>query len=128
MERALIDTSYFIAVEQGRPIDLSVLPDECAISVVTLGELRQGVLASNDLDERDVRMQTFSSVAGFEPLPIDLVVAATWSALKVKLRTANLRLGANDAWIAATAMAHQVPLITQDRGFVGTPGLEVVLA
>lgn len=35
-------------------------------------------------------------------------------------------MGVNDAWIAATAIALGVPLVTQDVGFERVPGLEVV--
>jgi len=32
----------------------------------------------------------------------------------------------NDSWIAATAIAHRLPLVTQDRDYAGVPGLDVV--
>jgi predicted nucleic acid-binding protein len=41
--RGLLDTSVFIAVEQGRPLASERLPDEAAISVITLAELELGV-------------------------------------------------------------------------------------
>ncbi len=51
MSRGLLDTSVFIARE-GRGLDASALPDEVAVSVVTYGELRAGVLAASDLSAR----------------------------------------------------------------------------
>jgi predicted nucleic acid-binding protein len=48
--RGLLDTSVFIAVEQGRPLASERLPDEAAISVITLAELELGVhRATSDL-------------------------------------------------------------------------------
>lgn len=44
-DRAVLDTSVFIAAESGRPLDTTNLPAEFALSVVTLAELRAGVLA-----------------------------------------------------------------------------------
>jgi predicted nucleic acid-binding protein len=35
-------------------------------------------------------------------------------------------MGVNGAWIAATAIALGVPLVTQDADFDGVPGLDVV--
>jgi len=42
------------------------------------------------------------------------------------LRGAGMRLGINDSWIAATALALGVPEVTQDDSFAGVPGLEVI--
>ncbi len=49
------------------------------------------------------------------------------SRLRVVLRDLGLRMGVNDTWIAATALALGVPVITQDADYVRVPGLEVVL-
>ena len=35
-------------------------------------------------------------------------------------------MGLNDSWIAATALAHDVPVITQDADYVAVAGLEVI--
>ena len=49
MSRALLDTSVFVAEEQGRPL-ARALPEEVAVSVVTLAELETGVLMAKDDD------------------------------------------------------------------------------
>ena len=49
-----------------------------------------------------------------------------WAELRIRLRESGRRLGANDSWIAATAIAHDLPLVTQDRDYDGVPGLTVV--
>ena len=36
------------------------------------------------------------------------------------------RMPVNDSWIAATAMALRIPVITQDDDYLGVPGLEVI--
>jgi predicted nucleic acid-binding protein len=41
--------------------------------------------------------------------------------------TAASASGVNDSWIAATALAHQVPVITQDQGYVVVAGLRVIV-
>lgn len=125
--RVILDTSFFIAVEQQRELRLDLVPEETAVSIVTLAELRQGVLQADDVDTRALRLETLSKMAAYDPFPIDGVVAANWSAIKVKLKAAGRSIGANDAWIAATAVAHQVPLVTQDEDFLKVPGLEVIL-
>jgi hypothetical protein len=54
----LADTSVFIARESGRQLDISVLPDTLAVSIITVAELRAGVLAAADLITRDRRLAT----------------------------------------------------------------------
>ena len=49
MSDGLADTSFFIASESGRPLDADAIPDRLAVSVITLGELRAGVLAATTL-------------------------------------------------------------------------------
>jgi prevent-host-death family protein len=49
-EKGRRDASVFIARESGRPLDEDRLPDEVAISAITIGELRADVLAAVDLD------------------------------------------------------------------------------
>ncbi|MFN8104221.1 MAG: hypothetical protein U0U69_07140 [Acidimicrobiia bacterium] len=67
--RAVADTSIFIADETWRPLDKGVLPDELTISVVTVGELRAGVLAANDLATRDRRLRTLTAALALDPIP-----------------------------------------------------------
>ncbi len=124
--RGLADTSVFIARETDRPLAVADLPDELAVSVVTVGELRAGVLVAEDVATRDRRLSTLAAVLSLEPLPIDGEVAAAWARLRVDLREAGRRMPVNDSWIAATALAHDVPLVTQDRDHVEVAGLRVI--
>lgn len=127
-DRAVADTSIFVASESGRPLDTSVFPEEIAVSVVTIGELRAGVLAATDLATRDLRLRTLATALQMEPIPIDVRVAESWAMLRVTLRDAGMRMPLNDSWIAATAMSLGVPVITQDNDFPQLPGLTVIHA
>jgi predicted nucleic acid-binding protein len=126
--RGIADTSVFIARESGRPLDEDGLPDELGISVITVGQLRAGVLAANDVDTRDRRLATLSEALSFEPVPIDQRVAEAWARLRVDLRNAGKRMPVNDSWIAATAISLGVPVVTQDDDYVELPGLVVIRA
>ena len=126
MTRRLADTSVFIANESGRPLQTQNLPDEIAISVITIGELRAGVLAATDLATRDRRLSTLTHALGLKPLPIDELVADAWANLRVTLRDRRVRMPVNDSWIAATAIVHGLLLITQAADYVELPGLSVV--
>jgi predicted nucleic acid-binding protein len=94
--------------------------------VISIGELRAGVLAAADLETRDRRLATLTQALAMQPVPIDDRVADHWARLRVLLRDSGQRMPVNDSWIAATAMSLGVPVITQDDDYVDLPGLEVV--
>jgi len=124
--RALADTSLFIARESGRPLAQIELPDELAISVIALGELRAGVLTAADVATRAVRLATLTEALTVDVVEIDQAVAEMWARLRVMLRNGGFRMPVNDSWIAATAMALQVPVVTQDDDYVEVSGLSVI--
>lgn len=127
--RGLLDTSVFIAGESGRRLDAERLPGEAAVSAVTVAELHVGVLAARDVDTRARRLATLEAVGDVEVLAVDEAVAAAWARLRVHLAEARRRLNVNDLWIAATALAHELPVVTQDDDFGpvdGVAGLSVV--
>ncbi len=126
MSRGLADTSLFIAREVGRPVDEAKVPTFMAVSVVTYAELRAGVLDATEASVRHRRLATLESIGRDGLVSIDSTVAESWAALRVGLRDAGSSMKINDSWIAATAMALGVPVVTQDGDFDGVPGLEVI--
>jgi predicted nucleic acid-binding protein len=123
--QAVLDTSVFIAAEQGRP--LGSHPQRAAISVVTLAELRIGVAMAPDPTSHAQRLSTFSTAERkFEPLPITVEVADAFADIVADARRRGRRPKVNDVWIAATAAVHGVPVYTQDSGFDGLKGVTVV--
>jgi predicted nucleic acid-binding protein len=126
VSQGLADTSVFIARESGRPLDDSSMPDELAVSIVTVGELRAGVLSANDVRVRERRLTTLTVALELDPVPVDVDVAAQWARLRVLLRDMERRMPVNDSWIAATAMALQVPVVAQDDDYVELDGLSVI--
>jgi hypothetical protein len=128
VSRGLADTSLFIARETGRPLDTDALPDEIGVSVITIGELRAGVLAAADVETRDRRLATLTQALALQPVPVDDPVADAWAKLRLLLRDHGQRLPVNDSWIAATAMALGVPVVTQDDDYddLDVPGLAVI--
>jgi predicted nucleic acid-binding protein len=121
--RGLLDTSIFVAAETGRSLDEARLPDESAVSVVTLAELQVGVLAARDTETRARRLNTLDSLGDCEVLPVDAAVARLWAQLRVQLREAGRRINVNDLWIAATAASLGLPVVTRDDDFAAVEGL-----
>jgi hypothetical protein len=124
--RGLGDTSVFIASASGRPLDTDALPDELAVSVISVGELQAGVLAAGDVITRARRLSTLSGVLALDPVPIDASVAEAWARLRLLLRDAGKRMPANDSWIAATALALGIPVVTQDDDYTVLDELDVI--
>ena len=115
--RALIDTSVFVAAESGRRLDIDALPEGSTASVITFAELTAGVLRASDIATRSRRLATVAQLRSMELLPVTETVAGHWSRLRVLLAEQQRRLNVNDLWIAATAAAHGVPIVTQDADF-----------
>lgn len=125
-ERGLADTSVFIAHESGRSIKVEAMPDRLAVSVITIGELRAGVLAATDAATRDLRLDTLTAALSLEPIHVDAKVANAWARLRLALRDAGQHMSVNDSWIAATALALGVPVVTQDDDFPTLDDLAVI--
>ena len=95
-------------------------PDALYLSVITLGEIRQGI---EQLRRRDVRqaqvlgrwLDDLVRLYGDRLLPIDGLVADEWGRLRA-VRT----LPVVDTLLAATARVHDLTLVTRnDRDFAG---------
>jgi predicted nucleic acid-binding protein len=113
----LLDTSVFIARESGRP--LGELPDRVAVSVVSIGELQLGVLASTDDRSTARRADTLALARAANPIPISEAVMTAWARLVSDCRTAGVHrtVKLTDTLIAATAVEHGLPVITQDDDY-----------
>jgi predicted nucleic acid-binding protein len=116
-EAGLLDTSVFIAREDGRP--LGRLPGRVAISVVTIGELQLGVLNATTDDTRARRADTLSLARAADPIPVSEAVMVNWARLVADCRAAGIQrtVKLTDALIAATAVEHGLAVVTQDGDF-----------
>src|SRR5262252_7623747 len=124
--RAIADTSVFIGLEAAR-LDAARFADfEWGISAITLGELRLGVLAAADPEAASRRLSTYQLAQRFEAIAIDEAVSDAWALLVSRLREAGKKVPINDSWIAATAITHQVPIVTQDSDYDAMPDVQVI--
>ena len=84
---------------------------------MTLGELRVAALNETDAAKRARYLSTLQYARRVRPISVDESVAYHWAALRSAARSLS-QSRINDLWIAATALALGVPVITQDSGFV----------
>lgn len=114
--RGLLDTSVVIDHDL---VAHDLLPDESAISAVTLAELAAGPHATDDAEERARRQDRLLwAAATWDPLPFDAEAARIYgrlfAAAKASGRSPRARLA--DLLIAATAAANGLPLYTRNPG------------
>jgi toxin FitB len=122
---AVLDTSIFIAVEQGRPLGRP-LPEQVGVSVVTLAELELGVLTARDADTRAQRLTTLTRVRELVAgLPADDRVASAYARLAAGELAAGRKPRVHDTWIAATALVHGAEVWTQDADFTNFAPVQI---
>ncbi len=123
----ILDTNAVILLDALAPEHLPVEP---VITAVTLAELSVGALVTDDPAERaarQVRLQEAES--SFDALAFDAAAARAYGRVAADLRRSGRRVSARafDALIAATALAHDLPVYTcNPRDFSSIDGLTVV--
>jgi predicted nucleic acid-binding protein len=124
--RGLLDTSAVIDLAD---LAVDLLPAECLISAITLAELSVGALVATNARQRGARQAHLQQAeADFDPLPFDSACARALGRVAASLRQSGRKTQARayDALIAATAVAHDLPVITRNPDdFAGIDGLTV---
>lgn len=128
MKRGILDTSVLIDL---RRVDPAKLPDEPAITAVTLAELSDGPAAAKDPAERAARMADLQDVEHrFDPIPFDDHAARRYGQLAALVRAAGRtpRPRRLDLMIASIASVYRLPLFTRNpRDFAGLESLLIVI-
>ena len=112
--RGVLDTSVLIDHDQ---IIADQLPDESAITAVTLAELAAGPHATENKDERARRQDRLQwATATWDPLPFDADSARMYGRVFAAARAAGQSSRARlvDLLIASTAAANGLPLYTRN--------------
>ena len=128
--RGLVDTSVVIALDV---IDPETLPRELAVSAMTLAELAAGPHATKDSGERARRQDRLQRTeATFDPLPVDRNVARAYGRVYAAVAATGRKARgqrATDLFIAATALAADLPLYTRNPAdFAGLSELLDIVA
>jgi tRNA(fMet)-specific endonuclease VapC len=127
----IVDTSVFVFAErQRREADLSQWLDRgpAFLSTITVSELLVGVHRADTVARRNRRTVLVEQIINTFPiLPINTNVARVHARLTAALLASGRMIGANDLWIAATAMAHGHAILTANLSeFERVPGLDVL--
>ncbi|ABD13457.1 VapC toxin family PIN domain ribonuclease [Frankia sp. CcI156] len=122
MTRGVLDTSVLVAT------DVTPLPGELAVSVISIAELQFGILVARTPQARATRLARLSAIQRrFDPLPVDDAVADSYGRLAARVVEVGRQPRARtmDLLIAATAHAHGASIYT--RNAADLAGLEDLL-
>jgi tRNA(fMet)-specific endonuclease VapC len=96
-----------------------------ALSFITLGEILFGAYKDNWGETRLTALR--SRLLSVTIVPYDFAVCETYANLKDQLRAVGRSLADNDLWIAACAVRHSIPLVSNNRShFDNIPGLVLI--
>ena len=93
-----------------------------AIPVIVLGEFRYGIAQSRHRKAYEDWLET--NLARFEVLDITGDTTHAYASVRLALRHSGRPIPANDAWIAALALEHRLPILSRDDHFDAVASIE----
>lgn len=130
MPAGLLDTS--VVIDWDNPAVAAALPDEAAVSTITLAELAAGphlAATAAESARRQARLQQVE--AAFEPLPFDIAAARSYGQIVAAVAETGRshRRRVADMLIAATAHTNRLALYTRNPDdFTGLTNLIEIIA
>lgn len=119
----ILDTNALSAFIDGAPTVGARLSAEgqVAIPVIVLGEFRYGISGSR-YRQRYERWLA-DHLSHFEILNVTDATTLAYARVRASLKKLGRPIPANDAWIAALALQHRLPVMSRDEHFDAVPGL-----
>ena len=132
MRQRLVDTTPLAALLSNRPALVSLLApslarDELATSIVVYGEVLERIKGAPDEARRRASLRQL--LRGVRPYLITYPIVDRYADLRRQLRAPHGPglIGDIDTLIAATALTHNLELVTTDSDFLRVPGLRILL-
>jgi predicted nucleic acid-binding protein len=94
------------------------------IVFVTVAEMHYGAEKNGWGEKR--RLQLEEHLKNFVVLPYNNEIAKVYARIVVARERVGRRIDWPDAWIAATALWHRIPLVSHDGDFEDIAGLELI--
>ena len=122
----LVDTNALIRLFRADEhlIELFNQAERVIIPAIVAGELYYGAQNSKLKQDNLEKLSVF--LAEYEVIEVDLPIAKTYGEIKAQLKKDGFTIPENDLWIAATAKANQLTLISYDEHFSRIEGLQVI--
>jgi tRNA(fMet)-specific endonuclease VapC len=119
----ILDTNALSAFVDGDSAVGDILRHQAraAIPVIVLGEFRYGIAQSRHRATYEAWLD--SQLSRFDILTVTDQTSIAYAALRVGLKRSGRPIPANDAWIAALALQHRLPVLSRDEHFDVVPNL-----
>lgn len=129
MDAVMIDTDvfsfFFKGDTRGEAYAKDVHDKQLCLSFMSVAELLRWAIAHQWGDAK--RRSLEQSMSRCVVIPYDLSLAEYWANVSVQRSQAGESIACGDAWIAASALRHSVPLLTHNaKDFASIPGLQVI--
>lgn len=129
MSLLLVDTDIASFVFKGSDYANPYLPllsdQELVLSFMTVAELFQWAILRQWGDRRLSQLEQYLS--NYLVIPVDQPLCREWAKVRSDRQSAGRPISSQDAWIAATALRHDLPLITHNsKDFVGISNLRLI--
>jgi predicted nucleic acid-binding protein len=113
----ILDTNALSALLDKESALLDVIREsrELALPVIVLGEFRFGIAISKRRDQYEAWLARDLSL--FRVLPVVEQTSIHYAAIRSELKASGSPIPANDAWIAALARQHRMPIVSRDIHF-----------
>jgi tRNA(fMet)-specific endonuclease VapC len=129
MTEVIVDTDVISFLFKGHPVgqlyagDLEARP--AGISFMTIAELERWALQYRWNSQRLHWLRLY--IDRFTVIPSSPDLCRKWAEVMVSAQAAGRRIETADAWIAATALLYNAPLVTHNGAhFLGVPGLTLI--
>jgi predicted nucleic acid-binding protein len=128
----LVDANVLSEVTKSRPSNiviawLRIQQDEMAIDPIILGEVRFGILRLAARRKRERLENWFAEgVSRLTCLPWTAATGARWAQLLEDLRKAGRAMPIKDSMIAATALRHDLTVVTRNERDFKTAGVQML--
>jgi tRNA(fMet)-specific endonuclease VapC len=124
----LVDTDWVVDFLAGRTtarrLFAALMSEGVAISIVTYGEIYEGILYGRDSNQQEEKFREF--LGGVELVLLSPQIMERFGRIRGQLRRDGNLVGDMDLLIASTAIAHDLTLVTRNRRhFERVPGLEL---
>ena len=129
MTEVVVDTDVVSFVFKNHPFGSRYDPELAGhitlISFVTVAEIERWVLQYRWGNQRIHLLRTY--LQRFTVVPSSPDLCRQWAEAMVAAQAVGRRIESADAWIAATALLHEAPLVTHNRNdYLGVAGLTLI--
>ena len=123
--QCMLDTDHCVYLIKCSPMITPQAPmHDCYISAIVAGELQVGVAKSQESRRQQNGQALLDFLSEVRILPVDEQVVETYGDVRAYLEASGQRIGPHDTWIAAHALALELPLVTNNtREFSRVPEL-----